>query len=55
MIGKELGMFVDRSQLVWDGDFSKLSDAQLDTMLDCLERQRTEEMGKASPAVKEAK
>ena len=34
MIGKELGMFVDRSeQLVWDGDPSKLTDQQLETLL----------------------
>ena len=34
LIGKELGMFVDRSeQLVWDGDPAKLTDGQLDTLL----------------------
>ncbi len=34
LLGKELGMFIDRSeQLVWDGDPAKLTDGQLDTLI----------------------
>lgn len=41
LIGKELGMFVDRSeQLVWDGDPAKLTDGQLETLLQKFGAQR---------------
>jgi hypothetical protein len=41
LIGKELGMFVDRNMDVpWDGDPSKLTDAQLDKVIQYFDRLR---------------
>jgi hypothetical protein len=41
LIGKELGMFRNRSeQFEWDGDLTKLTDAQLDKLLQQFELAR---------------
>ena len=49
LIGKELGMFIDRSEeLVWDGGPAMLTDAQLETLIEKFEVMRA--TMKASPA-----